>query len=80
MLMFDYLSKTSTTNLKEYTVESINCIGWESNLPIRPQKICLHSFNEYKTKLQFHFQTNFTIVFSSEKYSVFKMQNPLCKT
>ena len=46
--MFDYLIKTSIINLKEFTVDSINCFGWESNPYIRPQKYCLHSFNEYK--------------------------------
>ena len=37
-LMFDYLTKTSIINLKELTVNSINCIVWESNLSIRTQK------------------------------------------
>ena len=46
--MFDYLTKTSIINLKEFTVDSINFIDWESNLSIRPQKYCLHSFNEHK--------------------------------
>ena len=37
--MFDYLTKTPIINLKEFTMDSINCIGigWESNLSIRPQ-------------------------------------------
>ena len=47
--MFDYLTKTSTINLKQFTVDSINCIGWESNLSVRPQKHSLHSFNEHKS-------------------------------
>ena len=46
--MFAYLTKNSVINLKEFTVDSINCIGWESNLSIRLQKCCLHSFNERK--------------------------------
>ena len=46
--MFDYLTKTSIINLKELTVDSVNCFGWESNPYIRIQKYCLHSFNEYK--------------------------------
>ena len=46
--MFHYLSKTSIINLKQFAVDSINCIGWESNLSIRPQKYRLHSFNEDK--------------------------------
>ena len=46
--MFDYLTKPSIINLKEHAVGSINCIGWEQSLSIRPQKPCLHSFNEYK--------------------------------
>ena len=46
--MFDYLTKTSIINLKEFTVDSIDNIGRESNLSIRPQKYCLHSFNEHK--------------------------------
>ena len=33
-MMFDYLTKT----LKEFTVNSINCVVWESNLSIRTQK------------------------------------------
>ena len=33
--MFDYLTKTSVINLKEFIVESINYLGWESNLSIR---------------------------------------------
>ena len=36
MQMFDYLTKTSNINLKEFTVESINYFGWESNFSIRP--------------------------------------------
>ena len=46
--MFDYLIKTSIINLKEFTVDNINCSSWELNLSITPQKYCLHSFNEYK--------------------------------
>ena len=41
MLMFVYLTKTLIINLKESTVDSINCIDWELNLSIRPQKYCL---------------------------------------
>ena len=37
-LMFDYLTKTSIINLKEFTVNTINCIVWESNISIRTQK------------------------------------------
>ena len=37
-LMFDYLTKTSVINLMEFTVNSIDCIVWESNLSIRTQK------------------------------------------
>ena len=42
--MFDYLTKTSIINLKEFIVESINYLGWESDLFTRPQgffKSCL---------------------------------------
>ena len=42
--MFDYLTKISIINLKEFIVESINYLGWESNLSIRPPrffKYCL---------------------------------------
>ena len=42
--MFDYLTKTSIINLKEFIVESINYLGWESDLSIRPPrffKYCL---------------------------------------
>ena len=42
--MFDYLTKTSVINLKEFIVESINYLGWESNLSIIPPrffKCCL---------------------------------------
>ena len=46
--MFDLLTKTSIINLKKLTVESINCISWESNLSIRPQEYCLYSVNEHK--------------------------------
>ena len=46
--MFNYLTKTSIINLKEFTVDSINCFGCESIPYIRPQKYCLDSFNEYK--------------------------------
>ena len=38
MYMFDYLTKTSIINLKEFTVDSINYLGWESNLSIRPSR------------------------------------------
>ena len=37
-LMFDYLTKTSVINLMEFTVNSINCIVWESDLSIRTSK------------------------------------------
>ena len=42
--MFDYLTKISIINLKEFIVESINHLGWESDLFTRPQgffKSCL---------------------------------------
>ena len=48
MQMFDYLTKTLIINLKEFSMDSINCTCWELNLSIRPQIYCLHSFNEYK--------------------------------
>ena len=35
--MFYYLTKISIINLKEFTVDSINYLGWESNLSIRAQ-------------------------------------------
>ena len=38
--MFGYLTKTSTINLKEFIVESINCLGWESDLSTRPTRFC----------------------------------------
>ena len=46
--MFYHLTKTSIVNLKQFTGDGINCISWESNLSIRPQKYCLHSFDEHK--------------------------------
>ena len=36
--MFDYLTKASVINFKEFIVESISYLGWESNLSIRPPK------------------------------------------
>ena len=42
--MFDYLTKTSIINLKEFIVESINHLGWKSDLFTRSQgffKSCL---------------------------------------
>ena len=36
--MFDYLTKPSAINLKESIAESINYLGWESNLSIRPPR------------------------------------------
>ena len=48
MQIFDYLTKTSIINLREFTVDSINFLGWEWNLSIRPQKCCIYSFNEHK--------------------------------
>ena len=47
-LMFDYLTKTSIINLKEFTVNSIKCIVWESDLSMRTQKYCLPCFKEHK--------------------------------
>ena len=35
---FDYLTKTSIINLREFAVNSINCIVWESNLSIKTKK------------------------------------------
>ena len=46
--MFDYLTGNSVFNLKEFTVGRIKYLGWESNLSIKSQKCCLHSFSEYK--------------------------------
>ena len=39
MYMFDYLTKTLIISLKEFTVDSLNNVGWESNLPIRPPRL-----------------------------------------
>ena len=36
--MFDYLTKTSIISLKEFTADSINCLGWELHLSIRSQR------------------------------------------
>ena len=36
--MFDYLRKTSIINLKEFTMETINYLGWESNFSTRPPR------------------------------------------
>ena len=49
--MFDYLTKTSDINLKEFTVNNANYHGWESNLSIKPPRFfqcCLYNFNEHK--------------------------------
>ena len=46
MQMFDYLTTASVINLKEFTVDSINYIGWESNFSIKPPRF--YSFNEHK--------------------------------
>ena len=46
--MVDYLTKTSITNLKEFTVGIVNYLGWESDLTLVPQKYYLHSFTHYK--------------------------------
>ena len=46
--MFDHLSKTLIINLKQFTVDSIIWIAWESNRSIRPRKYCLRSLNEHK--------------------------------
>ena len=35
MQMSDYLTKTSIINLKDFTVDSIDYLGWESNFSIR---------------------------------------------
>ena len=48
MKIFDYLTITSIINLKEVIVDSINYVGWELNLSIRPRKYYLHSFNKHK--------------------------------
>ena len=40
--MFNYLTKTSIINLKEFILESINYLGWESNLSIRPPRFVKH--------------------------------------
>ena len=47
--MFDYWTKTSIIDLTEFIVDSINYLGWESNLFIKLQKYFLHSFNEHKS-------------------------------
>ena len=48
MYIFNYLTKTSIINLMEFTVDSKNYIGWESNLSIIPQKYRLRNFSEHK--------------------------------
>ena len=43
-VMFNYLTKASVINLKEFLVKRINYLGWEWNLSIRPPrffKYCL---------------------------------------
>ena len=42
--MFDYLTKNSIINLKEFIVETINYLGWELDFSTRPPrffKYCL---------------------------------------
>ena len=36
--MSDYLAQTLVINLKEFIVESLNCLGWELDLSIRPPR------------------------------------------
>ena len=38
MKMFDYLTKFSIINLKEFTVDSINNFGWELDFSIRLER------------------------------------------
>ena len=38
----DYLTKASNINLKEFIVESINYLGWETYLSIRPPRFFKH--------------------------------------
>ena len=45
---FDYLTKTSIINLKEVIVESINYLGWELNLSIRPLRFFLNTFKKFQ--------------------------------
>ena len=44
--MFDYLTTASVINLKKFTVDSINYIGWESNFSIKPPRFYI--FNEHE--------------------------------
>ena len=46
--MFDYLTKTSIINLKEFTVDNVNYLGWELNLFSSLQKYSLQTLNEHK--------------------------------
>ena len=40
--MFDYLTKFSIINLKEFTVDSINNFGWELDFSIRLERFLNH--------------------------------------
>ena len=61
MQMFDYLTRTSAINLKDFIVESINYLGWKSNLSIRPPKL-------FKYCLQVSMNTNLIILANNTKW------------
>ena len=65
--MFDYLTKYSVNNLKEFIMESINCFGWKSDLSIRPPrffKYCLEVSMNTNQWMRLSWKTVYSMVFA----------------
>ena len=47
MQMSDYLTRTPIISLKEFTVDGINNLGWESDLFMRPPRFFQVLFTQF---------------------------------
>ena len=66
--MFDYLTKTLINNLKEFIVETINYLGWESDFSTRPQrffKYCLEVSMNTNQRVRFSWKTVYSMILAN---------------
>ena len=61
-----YLIKSSIINLKEFTVDSINDFGWESNISIR---LLSTQFQWIQTSERLNWKTTYSMILANNKMS-----------
>ena len=67
-VMFNYLTKASVINLKEFIVKRINYLGWEWNLSIRPPrffKYCLEVSMKKNQRERLSWKTIYFMILTS---------------